>query len=134
MSESFGTKIRIVEILIKFKALDRLRWPPLHTAVTAKLHRHRAPSGQLEFSVEGRVEFVRQGPLLPYDTQHLIQQWLLINAQCAGALVRPGRSQLYVLTGSVTPDGTITLVRLFPWHKRDTHIAVATRKWKHHRC
>lgn len=124
----------MVEILLIFKALDRLRWPPSHTAVTAKLHRHRAPSGQLEFSVEGRVEFVRQGPLLPYDTQHLIQQWLLINAQCASALVRPGRSQLYVLTGSVTPDGTITLVRLFPWHKRDTHIAVATRKWKHHRC
>lgn len=102
--------------------------------MTAKLHRHRVPTGEPEFSVEGRVEFIRQGPLLPYDTQHLIQQWLLINVQCASTLVRPGRSQLYVLTGSVQPDGTITLARLFPWHKRDTHIAVATRKWKHHRC
>lgn len=107
---------------------------PTHTAVTAKVHRHRSPTRDLEFSVDGRVEFVRQGPLLPYDTQNLIQQWLLINAQCASTLVRPGRSQLYVLAGSVTPDGTISLVRIFPWHKRDVHIAVATRKWKHHRC
>lgn len=84
--------------------------------------------------MEGRVEFIRQGPLLPYDTQHLLQQWLLINLQCANALVRPGRSQLYVLTGSVQADGTLALTRVFPWHKKDTNIAVATRKWKHHRC
>lgn len=90
--------------------------------------------GEPEFEVEGRVEFIRQGPLLPYDTQHLIQQWLLINLRCANVLVRPGRSQLYVLTGSVQLDGTLALTRLFPWHKKDAGIAVATRKWKHHRC
>ncbi|XP_042268429.1 sizzled [Thunnus maccoyii] len=103
-------------------------------AVTAKLHRRRLPMGEPEFEVEGRVEFIRQGPLLPYDTQHLLQQWLLINLRCANALVRPGRAQLYVLTGSVQPDGTLALTRLFPWHKKDANIAVATRKWKHHRC
>uniref|UniRef100_A0A8D3A4L1 FZ domain-containing protein n=1 Tax=Scophthalmus maximus TaxID=52904 RepID=A0A8D3A4L1_SCOMX len=96
-------------------------------AVTAKLHRLRLPTGEPEFEVEGRVEFIRQGPLLSYDTQHLLQQWLLINLQCANVLVRPGRSQLYVLTGSVQPDGTLALTRLFPWHKKDTNIAVATR-------
>lgn len=90
--------------------------------------------GEPEFEVEGHVEFIRQGPLLPYDTQHLLQQWLLINIRCANALVRPGRSQLYVLTGSVKPDGKLTVTRLFPWHKKDTNIAMATRKWKHHRC
>lgn len=104
------------------------------TAVTAKLHRRRLPMGEPEFEVEGRVEFVRQGPLLPYDTQHLLQQWMLINIKCANALVRPGRSQLYLLTGSVQPDGTLALTRLFPWHKKDINIALATRKWKHHRC
>uniref|UniRef100_A0A4W6FN97 Sizzled n=1 Tax=Lates calcarifer TaxID=8187 RepID=A0A4W6FN97_LATCA len=103
-------------------------------AVTAKLHRRRLPMGEPEFEVEGRVEFIHQGPLLPYDTQHLLQQWLLINLRCANVLVRPGRSQLYVLTGSVQPDGTLALTRLFPWHKKDINIAVATRKWKHHRC
>lgn len=102
--------------------------------MTAKLHRRRIHTGEPEFEVEGRVEFVRQGPLLPYDTQHLLQQWLLINIRCASALVRPGRSQLYVLTGSAQPDGTLALTHLFPWHKKDAHIAVATRKWKHHRC
>lgn len=109
-------------------------FPLFSTAVTAKLHRHRLPTGEPEFEVEGRVEFIHQGPLLPYDTRHLLQQWLLINLRCANALVRPGRSQLYVLTGSVQSDGTLALTHLFPWHKKDTNIAVATRKWKHHRC
>uniref|UniRef100_A0A3P8SGN9 Sizzled n=1 Tax=Amphiprion percula TaxID=161767 RepID=A0A3P8SGN9_AMPPE len=104
------------------------------TAVTAKLHRLRLPSGEPEFEIEGRVEFIRQGPLLPYDTRHLLHQWLLINCRCASALVRPGRSQLYVLTGSVQPDGTLALSRLFPWHRKDANIALAIRKWKHHRC
>lgn len=104
------------------------------TAVTARLHRLRLPTGEPEFQIEGRVEFVRQGPLLPYDTQHLLQQWLLINSRCAHALVRPGRSQLYVLIGSVQQDGTLSLTRAFPWYKKDLNIAVAIRKWKHHRC
>ncbi|XP_004069556.1 secreted frizzled-related protein 5 [Oryzias latipes] len=103
-------------------------------AVTARIHRSRHPGDESEFQIEGRVEFIRQGPLLPYDTQHLLQQWLLINVRCASALVRPARSQLYVLTGSVLPDGTIALTYLFPWHKKDAGIALATRKWKHHRC
>lgn len=111
--------------------LSPLSLPP---AVTAKLSRRRRPSGEPEFEVEGRVEFIRQGPLLPYDTQHLLQQWLLINLRCANALVRPGRAQLYLLTGAVQPDGTLALTRLFPWHKKDHSIAVATRKWKHSKC
>ncbi|XP_056273679.1 sizzled [Pseudoliparis swirei] len=103
-------------------------------AVTARFHRRRLPMGEPEYGIEGRVEFVRQGPLLPYDTRHLLRQWLLINLRCAAALVRPGRSQLYVLTGSVQPDGTLALTLLFPWQKKDAGIAAAIRKWKHHRC
>lgn len=102
--------------------------------MTAKLHRRRSPAGEPEYEIDGRVEFIRQGPLLPYDTQHLLQQWLLINLGCANGLVRPGRSQLCVLTGSVQHDGTLALTRVFPWNKKDASIAAATRKWKHHRC
>lgn len=104
------------------------------TAVVAKIHRRRLLLGEPEFDIEGRVEFLRQGPLLPYDTQDLLQQWLLINIRCAETLVRPGRFQLYVLIGSVQPDGTLALTRLFPWHKRDVNMVVAARKWKHHKC
>ncbi|XP_061774043.1 sizzled [Nerophis ophidion] len=103
-------------------------------AVSAKLHRRRLLTGDPEFEVEGRVEFIRQGPLLPYDTHHLLHQWLLINLPCSNALVRPGRSQLYVLTGSVQADGILAITRLFPWHRKDANIAMATRKWKRHRC
>ncbi|XP_064175678.1 sizzled [Anguilla rostrata] len=103
-------------------------------AVKAKLHRRRSPWKETEFEVEGRVEFVRQGPLLPYDTQSLLRRWLLLNLSCARLLVRPGRAQLYLLTGGARPDGSLALARLFPWHKRDANIAHAARKWKHHKC
>ena len=106
----------------------------LSTAVTAKLYRRRLPMGDPEFEIDGHVEFIRQGPLLPYDTQHLLQQWLLINLRCANTLVRSGRAQLYLLTGTVQPDGSVVLDRLFPWHKKDVNIASATRKWRHYRC
>ncbi|KAM9377773.1 sizzled [Pholidichthys leucotaenia] len=103
-------------------------------AVAARLHRLHRPMGEPEFEIEGRVEFIRQGPLLPYDTRHLLQQWLLVNIRCASRLVRPGRLQLYVLTGSVQHEGTLAVTCVFPWHKKDTSISVALRKWKHHRC
>lgn len=103
-------------------------------AITAKIHHRRRPLGEPQFEIDGRVEFIRQGPLLAYDTQHVLQQWLLINLQCAKILVLPGRSQLFVLTGFVASDGSLALTRLFPWHKKDVNIAVATRKWKHHKC
>ncbi|KAM6961497.1 sizzled [Aplochiton taeniatus] len=103
-------------------------------AVTAKISRRRPLSREPEFEVEGRVEFIRQGPLLPYDTQHLLRQWLLINLRCAHTLVRPGRAQFFLITGAVQPDGTLAVNHLFPWYKKDLNIAVATRKWKHHKC
>lgn len=80
------------------------------------------------------MEFVRQGPLLPYDTQGLLRRWLLLNLRCSRLLLRPGRSQLFLLAGSARPDGTLALARLFPWHKKDANIAHAARKWKHHKC
>uniref|UniRef100_A0A8C6TYP1 Sizzled n=1 Tax=Neogobius melanostomus TaxID=47308 RepID=A0A8C6TYP1_9GOBI len=89
-------------------------------AVTAKIHRRRVPTGDPEFEIEGRVEFIHQGPLLPYDTRHLLQQWLLINLRS----VRPHRG------GPVRRHSG--LKHVFPWHKKDVNVAVATRKWKHH--
>ncbi|XP_030630698.1 sizzled [Chanos chanos] len=102
--------------------------------IKAKLSRRRFTSAEPEFEVEGQVEFIRRGPLLPYHTHSLLQQWLLINIRCAHSVVRPGRAQLYLITGVLQGDGTISLTNLFPWHKKDIHIAVATRKWKHHKC
>ncbi|KAL2093863.1 hypothetical protein ACEWY4_011175 [Coilia grayii] len=102
--------------------------------IRAKLSRRRVLSGEPEFEVEDRVEFILQGPLLPYDTNSLLQQWLLINLRCAQTLVRPGRAQLYLIAGTVQSKGTVALKHLFPWHKKDVNIAVATRKWKHHKC
>lgn len=103
-------------------------------AVKAKLLRRRVASAEPELEVEGKVEFIQRGPLLPYDTANLLQQWLLLNLRCAHALVKPGRAQLYLITGTMRSDGTVQLAHLFPWLKKDLHIAAATRKWKHHKC
>ncbi|XP_065133423.1 sizzled [Paramisgurnus dabryanus] len=103
-------------------------------AVKAKISRRRLPSSDPELMVEGHVEFIQRGPLLPYDTASLLQRWLLINLRCAHDLVRPGRAQLYLITGTMRPNGSIELSSLFPWLKKDLHITVATRKWKHHKC
>ncbi|TRY56264.1 hypothetical protein DNTS_028380, partial [Danionella cerebrum] len=102
-------------------------------AVKAKISRRRLPSSEPEITVEGSVEFIQRGPLLPYDTASLLQRWLIINLRCAHALVRPGRAQLYLITGTMRASGSIELADLFPWLKKDMHIASATRKWKHHK-
>lgn len=107
---------------------------PFPAAVKAKLFRRRVASKEPELEVEGKVEFVQRGPLLPYDTANLLQQWLLLNLRCAHALVKPGRAQLYLITGTMRSDGTVELAHLFPWLKKDLHIAAAIRKWKHHNC
>ncbi|KAL7858045.1 hypothetical protein AOLI_G00181470 [Acnodon oligacanthus] len=103
-------------------------------AVKAKLFRHRLPSADPELEVEGKVEFIERGPLLPYSAVQLLQKWLLLNLRCAHAMVRPGRAQLYLLTGRARADGTVSITHLFPWLKKDVHIATAARKWKQHKC
>ncbi len=106
----------------------------LPAAVKAKISRHRLPSADPELTVEGPVELIQRGPLLPYDTVSLLQRWLLINLRCAHTLVRPGRAQLYLVTGTMRATGSIQLSSLFPWLKKDLHITAAARKWKHHKC
>ncbi|XP_059402583.1 secreted frizzled-related protein 2-like [Carassius carassius] len=107
-------------------------------AVKVKISKRRVassePEPEPELTVEGPVEFIQRGPLLPYDTVSLIQRWLLINLRCALPLVRPGRAQLFLVTGTMRASGSIQLSSLFPWLKKDLHIASAARKWKHHKC
>ncbi|XP_028650179.1 sizzled [Erpetoichthys calabaricus] len=102
-------------------------------AVKVKVHRRRMPADELEFEIEGRVEFISQGHLLPYDTRNLLQQWLFVNEACAQRLTRGGRTLVYVLAGDVR-NGVVAVNRIFPWHRRDTQLSVAVRKWKHHKC
>ncbi|XP_056308353.1 sizzled [Danio aesculapii] len=103
-------------------------------AVKVKIMRRRVPSSEPELTVEGAVELIERGPLMPYDTASLLQRWMLINLRCAHALVRPGRAQLYLITGNMRAGGSIEIANLFPWLKKDLHIATATRKWKHYKC
>ena len=97
----------IVQCCFHSPSLSPLLFP--RAAVKAKLFRRRVPSADPELEVEGKVEFIERGPLLPYSAAQLLQQWLLLNLRCAHAMVRPGL-------------------------KKDVHIATAARKWKQHKC
>nr|XP_033814328.1 secreted frizzled-related protein 2-like [Geotrypetes seraphini] len=102
-------------------------------ALKAKLVKRKAASGEPEYNIEGQVEFINQGLLLPYDTRNLIQQWLLINESCAQRMTRSNRSMVYIMVGDVK-QGTVFISRLYHWQRRDSQLILATRKWRHHKC
>ncbi|KAJ1161741.1 hypothetical protein NDU88_002222 [Pleurodeles waltl] len=102
-------------------------------AVKVKLAKRKAVAGEQEYELEGQVEFISQGLLLPYDTRNLVQQWLLINENCAHKMTRSNRSMVYVIVGDVQ-HGNVLINRVFHWHRRDSQLALAARKWRHHKC
>ncbi|XP_043944733.1 secreted frizzled-related protein 2-like [Protopterus annectens] len=102
-------------------------------AVKVKLVKKQAASHQLEYEVEGRVEFIKQGLLMPFDTRNLIQQWLMINDQCAQQLGHLNRSVFYVIVGDVY-ERKVTFNRIYNWQRKDGQLTTATRKWRQHKC
>ncbi|MEE6481070.1 hypothetical protein FKM82_012749 [Ascaphus truei] len=102
-------------------------------AVKVKLAKRKTSSGLHEYETEGQVEFINQGLLLPYDTRNMIQQWLLINENCAQRLTRNTRSMVYIIAGDIQ-QGKVVVNRIFHWQKKDSQLTLATRKWRHHKC
>ncbi|XP_014380092.1 secreted frizzled-related protein 2-like [Alligator sinensis] len=102
-------------------------------AVRVKLSKKRTISGDQEYNIECQVEFINQGLLLPYDTQNMIQQWLLINENCTQWMTRSHRPVVYLIVGNI--EESIVLVnQVYRWQRRDSQLILATRKWKHHKC
>ncbi|XP_074871545.1 secreted frizzled-related protein 2-like [Carettochelys insculpta] len=102
-------------------------------AVKVKLSKKRTVSGDQEYNIECQVEFINQGMLLPYDTQNMIQQWLLINENCTQRMTQTYRPMVYLIVGNIK-EGTILVNQVFRWQKRDSQLTLAMRKWKHHKC
>ncbi|XP_078090744.1 sizzled [Mustelus asterias] len=103
-------------------------------AVKVTLAKRKGASGDSEFDVEGQVEMIAPGSLFSFGTRTIIRQWLLINSNCAHKMVRSSnRGVQYVLIGNVQ-DTNIIVNKIYLWHKRDTQLTLATRKWKQHKC
>ncbi|XP_069812204.1 secreted frizzled-related protein 5-like [Dendropsophus ebraccatus] len=102
-------------------------------AVKVKLAKRKFASGHHEYVTDGHVDFIKQGMLLPYDTRNLIEQWLRINENCAHRMIRHSRSMVYIFAGDIH-NGQVVVNRVFHWQKKDSHLNLATRKWRLHKC
>ncbi|KAM9311723.1 secreted frizzled-related protein 5-like [Gastrophryne carolinensis] len=102
-------------------------------AVKVKVAKRKISHGLHDYVVEGPVEFIKQGLLLPYDTRNMIEQWLRINDNCAHRMIHHHRTMVYVIAGDIQ-NGKVVVNRIFHWQKKDIQLALATRKWRHHKC
>ncbi|XP_069763995.1 secreted frizzled-related protein 2-like [Narcine bancroftii] len=102
-------------------------------AVKVTLAKRRNASEDTEYNVAGRVEIISPGSLFPLGTRTIIQQWLYINANCVQKMARHNRAVQYVLIGDVQ-DSNMRVNKIYLWHKKDTQLILAARKWKQHKC
>ncbi|NWR55461.1 SFRP2 protein, partial [Bucorvus abyssinicus] len=102
-------------------------------AVKVKLSKKRTVFGVQEYNIECQMEFVTWGSLLPYETQNMIQQWLLINENCTQRMSLTYRPMVYLLVGNIE-EGIISVNQVYRWQKRDSQLTLATQKWRYHKC
>ncbi|XP_009982775.1 PREDICTED: secreted frizzled-related protein 2-like [Tauraco erythrolophus] len=102
-------------------------------AVKVKLSKKRTIFGDQEYNIECQVEFITQGSLLPYETQSMIQQWLLINENCTQRMTPTHRPMVYLLVGNIE-EGIILVNQVYRWQRRDSQLTLATQKWRYHKC
>uniref|UniRef100_A0A8C5TQ19 FZ domain-containing protein n=1 Tax=Malurus cyaneus samueli TaxID=2593467 RepID=A0A8C5TQ19_9PASS len=86
-----------------------------------------------EYNIECQVEFIIQGSLLPYETQSMIQQWLLINEKCTERMTPTHRPMVYLLVGNIE-EGVILVNQVYRWQRKDSQLTLATQKWRYHKC
>ncbi|OWK58521.1 Secreted frizzled-related protein 2 [Lonchura striata] len=102
-------------------------------AMKVKLSKKRTAFEDQEYNIECQVEFITQGSLLPYETQSMIQQWLLINEKCIERMTPTHRPMVYLLVGNIE-EGIILVKQIYRWQRKDSQLTVATQKWRYHKC
>uniref|UniRef100_A0A8C5MG69 Secreted frizzled-related protein 2 n=1 Tax=Leptobrachium leishanense TaxID=445787 RepID=A0A8C5MG69_9ANUR len=102
-------------------------------AVRVKLARRRFPVEFHKVEIEGHIDFIVRGDLVPYDTRNMINQWMLINGDCGVKILRNPRSPFFIITG-VIENGRIVITRIFHWQKKDFQLTMAVKKWHQHKC
>ncbi|XP_051651636.1 secreted frizzled-related protein 2-like [Manacus candei] len=102
-------------------------------AVKVKLSKRRTVFDDQEYNIECQVEFITQGSLLPYETQSMIRQWLLINEKCTQRMTPTHRPMVYLLVGNIE-EGIILVKQVYHWQRKDSQLTLATQKWRYHKC
>ncbi|XP_066040650.1 secreted frizzled-related protein 2-like [Chamaea fasciata] len=102
-------------------------------AVKVKLSKKRTAFEDQQYNIECQVEFITQGSLLPYETQSMIQQWLLINEKCIERMAPTHRAMVYLLVGNIE-EGIILVKQVYRWQRKDSQLTLATQKWRYHKC
>uniref|UniRef100_A0A8D2MFU1 FZ domain-containing protein n=1 Tax=Zonotrichia albicollis TaxID=44394 RepID=A0A8D2MFU1_ZONAL len=97
------------------------------------LSKKRTAFEDQEYNIECQVEFITQGSLLPYETQRMIQQWLLINEKCIERMSPTHRPMVYLLVGDIE-EGIILVKQVYRWQRKDSQLTLATQKWRQHKC
>lgn len=92
-----------------------------------KLSKKRTASEDQEYNIECQVEFTSQGSLLPYETQNMIQQWLLINEKCVERMSPTHRPMMYLFVGNIE-EGIILVNQVYRWQRKDSQLTLADRK------
>uniref|UniRef100_A0A8C9MKW5 Secreted frizzled-related protein 5-like n=1 Tax=Serinus canaria TaxID=9135 RepID=A0A8C9MKW5_SERCA len=111
-------------------------WPVLPGTLSQDRHslsKKRTAFEDQEYNIECQVEFITQGSLLPYETQSMIQQWLLINEKCIERMTPTHRPMVYLLVGNIE-EGIILVKQVYRWQRKDSQLTLATQKWRHHKC
>lgn len=93
-----------------------------------------SPVSLSQFSLAGKLDILKQGPLLGRQLHSHIELWLERDATCVRNMTRQHpRGGTFLVTGTVQGEHLV-VNKAFAWQRRDKNLMAAARKWKQHRC
>lgn len=93
-----------------------------------------SPVSLSQFSLAGKLDVLKQGPLLGGQLRSRIELWLERDATCVRNMTRQHpRGGTFLVTGTVQGE-RLVVNKAFAWQKQDKNLMAAARKWKQYRC
>lgn len=93
-----------------------------------------SPVSLSQFSLAGKLDVLKHGPLLGGQIRSRIELWLERDATCVRNMTRQHpRGGTFLVTGIVQGE-RLVVNKAYAWQRRDKNLMAAARKWKQHRC
>ncbi|KAI3357670.1 hypothetical protein L3Q82_016076 [Scortum barcoo] len=93
-----------------------------------------SPVSLSQFSLAGKLDVLKHGPLLGGQIRSRVELWLERDATCVRNMTRQHpRGGTFLVTGTVQGE-RLVVNKAYAWHRQDKNLTAAARKWKHHRC
>ncbi|XP_003221364.2 secreted frizzled-related protein 2-like [Anolis carolinensis] len=102
-------------------------------AVKVKLSRNQLIFKVQEHNIDCQVKFLNQGLLLSSEACSAMKQWLLINENCTQQMSQACHAMAYLIVGAIQ-QSSVLVNRVYCWPRQDSHLSLATWKWRHHKC